>query len=237
MPITGSTIAIRWQVRNPDTGALEDAAAGAMEVWIVAPSGTESHIKEPQIAKDALGEYHTYVLGDESGLWHYRIEVAGSGVDEGTFVMETEYGMRLTEKGGGSIVTSTPNVADRLNLSGEQILDVPTGTTAINVSSTDGTARIAGIWIGGEVPPDGYTLIVRQVVAWPPTGSGPLSPTEEEAVLRGLVKLQLNHVAAGKVAIVELGTAPDHVPGGSPLVAWLLTYVAAHNGWEMLAVA
>src|SRR5215831_10675315 len=204
MPITGSTIAIRWQVRNPDTGALEDAAAGAMEVWLVAPSGTESHIKEPQIAKDALGEYHIYVLGDESGLWHYRIEVAGSGVDEGTFVMETEYGMRLAEKGGGSIVTSTPDVADRLNLSGEQILDVPTGTTAINVSSSDGTAKIAGIWIGGAVPPDGYTLMLRQGVSWKPNGAME-GPTEEEAIVRACVKVQTNHAAAGAVAIVEVG--------------------------------
>src|SRR5215831_3818477 len=237
MPITGTTVAIRWQVRNPDTGALEDAAAGAMEVWIVAPSGTESHIKEPQIAKDALGEYHIYVLGDESGLWHYRIEVAGSGVDEGTFVMETEYGMRLAEKGGGSIVTSTPNVAERLNLSGEQILDVPNGTTAINVSSSDGTAKIAGIWIGGEVPPDGYTLIVRQAVPWPPTGTTAISPSEEEAIVRGEVKVQANHVAAGKVAIIELGQPPDHAAGGTPNVGWLLTYVAAHNGWEIFAIA
>jgi len=134
-------------------------------------------------------------------------------------------------EGGGM-----PVVADHTNMSGPSLLTVPAGTTAINVSSADGTATITGIQIDGKAPPDGYQLIVRQATPWPPTG-GEMTPADEEALVRASVKLQYNHLAAGDSALVDAGSPPDHLSTGMALVGWLLVYVAKHKGWQSLASA
>jgi len=135
-------------------------------------------------------------------------------------------------EGGGM-----PVLAERLNLKGVSVLSVPAGTTAINVSSADGTATLAGILIDGAAPPDGYLLTVRQVPPWPAIITQPPSPADEEALTKGSLKLQLNHPAAGAGAILELGEAQDTVRFQTPLVGWLLVYVAAHKGWKVLVAA
>jgi len=130
----------------------------------------------------------------------------------------------------------TPVVADHTNMSGASLLTVPTGTTAVNVSNADGTATLTGIQIDGKAPPDGYQLLVRQLAPWP-ANTAEMTPADEEALVRGSVKLQLNSPAAGVSAIVELSQPPNHVETGLPLVGWLLTYVAAHKGWQRLTVS
>lgn len=97
MGITGTTEVLRTALTNPVTKAPEDAPAESLSLLVVDPNGGETTTLQAAIAHDGVGLYHKGVLGNISGLWHYRWMVANVVADEGTFEMESAFDAEFTE--------------------------------------------------------------------------------------------------------------------------------------------
>lgn len=100
MPITGATVTISTKLTNPITKAPEDPTPGALTLLVIDPNGKEDTYVEGELVDDGVGLFHKSIIGNVTGLWHYRWLVNGSTADEGTFPMESEFDAEFTEPEG-----------------------------------------------------------------------------------------------------------------------------------------
>lgn len=89
MPITGSVVTQR--TKNLVNNVATDAPPGSLSFEVIQPSGQVKIAQEEDISHDGVGKYSKAVLGDESGLWHYRWLIEGEVADEGDFEMESVF--------------------------------------------------------------------------------------------------------------------------------------------------
>jgi hypothetical protein len=98
MPITGTTITLRTNLTNPDTGLPEDAI-GAITLKLIEPFlDEEGKVIEHLLEGEAIehdgeagsGKYHADYLPTVTGLWHFEWLVAGQAIDQGDFEMESK---------------------------------------------------------------------------------------------------------------------------------------------------
>lgn len=97
MPITGTTMILRTTLVDPATGEPQDAPANTLTLLLIDPDGGENEYKQGEIAHDGVGLYRKEILGDVTGIWHYRWLVNNEAADEGTFEMESEFGAEFAE--------------------------------------------------------------------------------------------------------------------------------------------
>ncbi len=94
MTVTGTTEVIRANLRNPITGAPEDAAEGTLSLEVVAPDGTVSKYTMAEVEHEGeagTGKYWKAFLTTQTGLHHFRWYVSGEAADEGVFETESTF--------------------------------------------------------------------------------------------------------------------------------------------------
>lgn len=91
MPKTGSTVTLRTKLTDPDSGAPKDPIADTLSLELVKPTGAVVNFAEGDVSHDGVGLFSKQVIGDVTGLWHYRWLVDGSAADEGDFEMESDF--------------------------------------------------------------------------------------------------------------------------------------------------
>lgn len=91
-PITGSQVKIDTKLTD-EAGVAKDAEPGTLTLRVFAPSGAEKKYTQAELEHGAVnsGDYWKYVLGSETGLYHYRWYVEKDVADEGTFETESDF--------------------------------------------------------------------------------------------------------------------------------------------------
>jgi hypothetical protein len=90
MPITGSTIKLRAEIKNA-AEEPEDATGEALSLVVVDPTGVESKFTQAEVTHVGLGKYEKLIDTAVSGLWNYRWVVSGEIAEEGTFETESDF--------------------------------------------------------------------------------------------------------------------------------------------------
>lgn len=89
MAITGTAQTLR--TKNLVNNVATDAPPNTVSLLVIKPSGEEIVAQEDSISHDSTGNYSKTVLGDQSGIWHYRWVIEGEVAGEGDFTMESEF--------------------------------------------------------------------------------------------------------------------------------------------------
>ena len=94
MTVTGTTEIIRANLKNPETGAPEDAPIGTLTLEVVEPDGTVQKYTEEEVEHEGeagSGKYVKVFLTSQTGLHHFRWYVTNTAADEGVFETESTF--------------------------------------------------------------------------------------------------------------------------------------------------
>jgi hypothetical protein len=89
----GEGVFVRSSFTDPTTGVAADPSTVTAKILPPSyPAGTPItyvYGTDPEVEKDAVGEYHVLLTADEVGLWQYRWEGENTapGIQEGSFVV------------------------------------------------------------------------------------------------------------------------------------------------------